>query len=590
MAAEPQLFRINPENRESEKITEVEFSHLGFQERRDIQEWVAANPGILGEELLIIGKEFSGFDRTNERLDLLAVDEDGKLVVIELKRDHSGSDAHWQAIKYASYLHRARHEDIIRMFADYADISETEAVDELLQHLGADDLNGLNNDQRIILASHRFAPEVTSASLWLNEKTPDEDMITCVQLIPYHDSQTDSLYIQANTIIPMLGAEEYSIGIGDRLDASEDSNGRQSDLGIKLRRAFQRNRNDEVTPFLRNAASLAIEGLPNEIKPDRMSKWAAGWPDFRYYNLWYSRPPWWHSKKRLMNYQIALQPLDGGLFKAAARLEILKPAMMKASDYTDANFDKLKNIVSNAEWIQIDNESPLNENLQERISQTLRSLIEELTPEVERFEDERTNQESRPHDPPPPPPLLPPRHPPRRGRRPLHCRAHSGRRPHPTRPRARPNPERPRQNHRRTRLGRPLSPTLRRLSNGRRSRSLSRHHWRVRDRAPHPQRSPNKADWVDTGDPIPDQFDAVIMVEVVRRLDDSAIEIRAPVPPYNHVRPLGEDIVESELLLPQNHRLRPADLGACAAAGVTQIAVRPRSPAVVIIPNRHRTR
>ena len=88
---------------------------------------------------------------------------------------------------------------------------------------------------------------------------------------------------------------------------------------------------------------------------------------------------------------------------------------------------------------------------------------------------------------------------------------------------------------------------------------------------------------MDTGDPVPDEFDAVIMIEVVRRLDDSTIEIRAPVPPYNHVRPLGEDIVESELLLPQNHRLRPADLGACAAAGVTQIAVRPK-PTVAIIP------
>ena len=93
---------------------------------------------------------------------------------------------------------------------------------------------------------------------------------------------------------------------------------------------------------------------------------------------------------------------------------------------------------------------------------------------------------------------------------------------------------------------------------------------------------PEQAAWVDTGDPIPNEFDAVIMVEVVRRLDDSAIEIRSPVPPYNHVRPLGEDIVESELLLPQNHRLRPADLGACAAAGVTQIAVRPRTTVAII--------
>ncbi len=94
---------------------------------------------------------------------------------------------------------------------------------------------------------------------------------------------------------------------------------------------------------------------------------------------------------------------------------------------------------------------------------------------------------------------------------------------------------------------------------------------------------PEQAEWVDTGDPVPDGFDAVIMVEVVRQLSDSAIEIRSPIPPYNHVRPLGEDIVESELILPQNHRLRPADLGACAAAGVTRIPVR-RKPTVAVIP------
>ena len=98
---------------------------------------------------------------------------------------------------------------------------------------------------------------------------------------------------------------------------------------------------------------------------------------------------------------------------------------------------------------------------------------------------------------------------------------------------------------------------------------------------------PEQAAWVDTGDPVPDDFDAVIMIEVVRRLDDSTIEIRAPAPPYQHVRPLGEDIVQSELLLPENHRLRPADLGACAAAGVTAISVR-RKPAVAIIPDRLR--
>ena len=72
---------------------------------------------------------------------------------------------------------------------------------------------------------------------------------------------------------------------------------------------------------------------------------------------------------------------------------------------------------------------------------------------------------------------------------------------------------------------------------------------------------PGQARWVDTGEPVPDGFDAVIMIEVVQEIDESTIQITSPVPPYNHVRPLGEDIVASELLLPENHKLRPADLG-----------------------------
>ena len=80
MSSEPQLFRINPENRQSDRIEEVDFARLGLQERRDIQEWVAANPRILGDDILMIGKEFSGFDLTDERLDLLAVDLEAAVI------------------------------------------------------------------------------------------------------------------------------------------------------------------------------------------------------------------------------------------------------------------------------------------------------------------------------------------------------------------------------------------------------------------------------------------------------------------------------------------------------------------------------
>jgi putative molybdopterin biosynthesis protein len=92
-----------------------------------------------------------------------------------------------------------------------------------------------------------------------------------------------------------------------------------------------------------------------------------------------------------------------------------------------------------------------------------------------------------------------------------------------------------------------------------------------------------QAVWVDTGDPMPAGFDAVIMIEVVHQVDACTIEIQAPVAPYQHVRPLGEDIVATELVLPGSHRLRPQDLAACAAAGLTAVAVR-QPPHAIVIP------
>lgn len=92
-----------------------------------------------------------------------------------------------------------------------------------------------------------------------------------------------------------------------------------------------------------------------------------------------------------------------------------------------------------------------------------------------------------------------------------------------------------------------------------------------------------QAAWVDTGDPLPEAFDAVIMVEVVHEIDEATIEIQSAVAPYQHVRPLGEDIVATELVLPENYVLRPVDLGACAAAGIVELPVR-RRPKVAVIP------
>jgi putative molybdopterin biosynthesis protein len=87
---------------------------------------------------------------------------------------------------------------------------------------------------------------------------------------------------------------------------------------------------------------------------------------------------------------------------------------------------------------------------------------------------------------------------------------------------------------------------------------------------------------VDTGDPLPEGYDAVVMREHVHYVDGQA-ELRAAVAPYQHVRSIGEDISATELLLPAGHRLRAVDVAAAAAAGATEIVVR-RAPMVAILP------
>jgi putative molybdopterin biosynthesis protein len=93
---------------------------------------------------------------------------------------------------------------------------------------------------------------------------------------------------------------------------------------------------------------------------------------------------------------------------------------------------------------------------------------------------------------------------------------------------------------------------------------------------------PDTYDVVDTGDPMPDGRDAVVMREHVHYSDDSA-ELRTAVPPYQHVRSIGEDVSTAELLLPEGHRLRAVDLAAAAAAGATDLLVR-RRPRVSVLP------
>jgi putative molybdopterin biosynthesis protein len=89
--------------------------------------------------------------------------------------------------------------------------------------------------------------------------------------------------------------------------------------------------------------------------------------------------------------------------------------------------------------------------------------------------------------------------------------------------------------------------------------------------------------WINTGQAIPEGFDAVIMVEKLHQLNEEEVEIRSPAYPWQHIRKVGEDIVATQLLLPQNHSIRPYDMGSLISAGIFSFKVW-KKPRVVIIP------
>ena len=214
------MYRIDKKNNRIEKITQVTFSELGFKERTHLQEWLEGNPEALGEELLFIQKEFNGFNDTNERLDLLALDKQGNLVVVENKLDDTGRDVTWQALKYASYCSTLTKEHIRTIYQQYLDKQgKNEKASSNLSdffNVEYDELSiNSRQSQRIILVAGNFRKEVTSTVLWLlNYKI----RMQCFKATSY--ALGEELFLTLEQIIPTKDAEDYTISMADK--AQED--------------------------------------------------------------------------------------------------------------------------------------------------------------------------------------------------------------------------------------------------------------------------------------------------------------------------------------------------------------------------------
>ena len=203
-------------------------------------------PDALGEDLLIIQKEFDGFEGTRERLDVLALDKEGRLVVVENKLDDSGRDVVWQALKYVAYCSSLKKAEIVDIYQKYLDrwYKGANAAKNLCDFLDVDDLDDtlLNggNEQRLMLVAANLRKEVTSTVLWL---IGHGVRAQCFRVVPYGFGQ--ELLIDFQQIIPTPEAADYMIGMAAKESEEKSVQGTQKHRD-ELRRAFWTRTLDEL--------------------------------------------------------------------------------------------------------------------------------------------------------------------------------------------------------------------------------------------------------------------------------------------------------------------------------------------------------
>ena len=254
------LYRWNTDNLEAVPPTTFEAEQL--LERSDLQRLLRDQPDVLEEGLFIIAEEFGNWEDSNRSIDLLALDNQGHLVVVELKRTQTGDHSELQAIRYAAMVANMTLDDVIDAHRDYLakrGVDEDARV-QVLSHLEVSDEADAEihtERPRILLASAGFSTELTTSVLWLCDGGMN---ISCIKLQLYQSG--DGLLLDTSQVIPLPEATDYLVKVRDK---SEVERGRRK----RGRDSVQRVPGAEA--FL-----SVIEEVPEYDKPmlNRLYDWA----------------------------------------------------------------------------------------------------------------------------------------------------------------------------------------------------------------------------------------------------------------------------------------------------------------------------
>ena len=200
-----------------EQLEPKSFKDENIYEVKHLQKMITGKIEVLGDDIMVIAKEFQNWEESNRSIDILAVDKKANLVVIELKRTNDDAHMELQAIRYAAMISTMTWKNAVDAFSNYikAQSLNIEAQDELCKFLGWDidspKVEDFAQKVRVILAAADFSKEITTSVLWLNDRDLD---ITCVRLSLH--KLADQLVLSAEQIIPLPEAAEYQIKVKEK--------------------------------------------------------------------------------------------------------------------------------------------------------------------------------------------------------------------------------------------------------------------------------------------------------------------------------------------------------------------------------------
>jgi hypothetical protein len=190
----------------------ISFADAGMKERDHLQEWILANPQILGGDLMVVSSEYDGFESSGgtpiyDRLDVLAIDRSGRLVIAELKRDRAQSTVTMQALNYAAMMSRFSLDEVGTVFAKYQRKLGRDVEDPLLElrEWAPEISDETLGPPAIILVAGDFVPQVTNTAMFLFENGID---IRLVQVRLYRIAG-GQLVLTRSQLLPVPKAETF---------------------------------------------------------------------------------------------------------------------------------------------------------------------------------------------------------------------------------------------------------------------------------------------------------------------------------------------------------------------------------------------